>query len=147
MAACMKTWCWKSQAFYILIHRQPVIHIGWSLNIGDKATPLNIVTSLWAKHSNTWLYGSQVYSNHQSYWCYIFWYTDNLWLKQFFTMNIWICSSLVFCSCDKTLTRSNLWRRGFISAYTPTTQSRIRQAKAEMWTWELMLRPWRSAAY
>jgi hypothetical protein len=58
MAACRPTWCWRSWEFYILIQRQ-----GHPL-----ARPHLLTVPLpRAKHSDTWIYGDQTYSNHHRY--------------------------------------------------------------------------------
>jgi hypothetical protein len=87
MGAGRQTWWWRRNwNFYSLIQEQQketVSHTGPCLSIGDfkarppqwhafsnKATPiptrpcLLTVSSLCAKHSNTWVYGGQFYSNN-----------------------------------------------------------------------------------
>ena len=46
MAACRQTWCWRSQEFYTLIHRQQetVCHIWCSLIVYETSEPAPTVT-------------------------------------------------------------------------------------------------------
>lgn len=80
MVTCGQTWCWRdSWELFVLFCRQQketVSYTGHSLTIQDlKACPHrhtsstrarspSSTTSLWAKHSNTWVHGGRPYSSH-----------------------------------------------------------------------------------